>query len=160
MATLFLPYLDRINTQSAWMILFAFSAVICLIIVYLLNLFKDHLDHISVANNQTGTVNGMYFSLLIVYASSAFAYVPHSLFWIDYLKNTLHLNLYLINLNWILYGSGSALGAISAYLLARKFGNFTALKILYSLYVLAIFIAIYSTHPILTYNLILFYRFA
>lgn len=43
LATLFLPYLDRINTQSAWMILFAFSAVICLIIVYLLNLFKDHL---------------------------------------------------------------------------------------------------------------------
>ncbi|MBP2543932.1 YbfB/YjiJ family MFS transporter [Acinetobacter guillouiae] len=152
LATLFLPYLDRINTQSAWMILFAFSAVICLVIVYLLNLFKNHLNHINVANNQPGAVNGMYFSLLIVYASSAFAYVPHSLFWIDYLKNTLHLNLYLINLNWILYGSGSALGAISAYLLARKFGNFNALKILYSLYVLAIFIAIFSTHPILTYT--------
>ena len=93
----------------------------------------------------------MYLSLLIVYACSAFAYVPHSLFWIDYLKNTLHLNLYFINFNWILYGLGSALGAISAYLLARKFGNFTALKILYSCYVLAILCAVLDAHPILTY---------
>lgn len=65
----------------------------------------------------------MYFSLLIVYASSAPMFPTHC-FWIDYLKNTLHLNLYLINLNWILYGSGSALGAISVYLLARKIWQF------------------------------------
>ena len=150
-ATLFLPYLDRIATQSAWLILFAFSTLICLIISYLLSIFKAHIHQIPPQSNQISHINGMYLSLLIVYACSAFAYVPHSLFWIDYLKNTLHLNLYLINFNWILYGSGSALGAISAYLLARKFGNFTALKILYSLYVFAIFIAIFTTHPIFTY---------
>ena len=151
LATLFLPYLDRISTQSAWLILFAFSTLICLVITYLLSIFKSHLSQISAAPQHINSVNGMYLSLLIVYASSAFAYVPHSLFWIDYLKNTLHLNLSFINLNWILYGSGSALGAISAFLLARKFGNFTALKILYSLYVLAILIAIFSTIPISTY---------
>ena len=151
LATLFLPYLDRISTQSAWLILFFFALLISLILLYLLNIFKNHLNNFPSNTHALTTVNGMYFSLLLVYASSAFAYVPHSLFWIDYLKNTLHLNLYHINFNWILYGSGSALGAISAYILARKLGHFTALKILYSLYVGAIFIAIFQFNPILTY---------
>ncbi|MEG0487424.1 MAG: YbfB/YjiJ family MFS transporter [Acinetobacter sp.] len=152
LATLFLPYLDRISTQSAWLILFGFALLISLILMYLLKIFQSHLSNLSSNTHSLNTVNGMYFSLLIVYATSAFSYVPHSLFWIDYLKNTLHLNLYHINLNWILYGSGSALGAISAYILARKFGNFTALKILYSIYVFAILIAIFQFNPILTYT--------
>ncbi len=50
--------------------------------------------------------------------ASAFAYVAHSLFWIDYLSHVLTLNLYWINFNWILYGLGSALGAATAYALA------------------------------------------
>ena len=150
-ATLFLPYLDRITTQSAWLILFAFATVISMVIGILLHIFKSQLTAHAPQSDQITAINGMYFSLLIVYACSAFAYVPHSLFWIDYLKNTLHLSLYDINLNWILYGSGSALGAITAYLLARKFGNFTALKILYAFYVFAILIAIFASHPILTF---------
>ena len=152
LATLFLPYLDRISTQTAWFILFGFALLISLILMYLLKIFQSHLSDIHATNQPLYSINGMYFSLLIVYAASAFAYVPHSLFWIDYLKNTLHLNLYHINLNWILYGSGSALGAISAYVLARKFGNFIALKILYSIYVVAILIAIFDFNPILTYT--------
>lgn len=152
LATLFLPYLDRISTQSAWLILFGFALLISLILMYLLKIFQNHLSNLSSNTYSLNTVDGMYFSLLIVYAASAFAYVPHSLFWIDYLKNTLHLNLYHINLNWILYGSGSALGAVSAYILARKFGNFLALKILYSVYVVAILIAIFDFNPILTYT--------
>ena len=151
LATLFMPYLDQISTQTAWLILTAFATAICLYLCYLLSIFKAFLHEIPTQNNLLIENKGMYLSLLIVYACSAFAYVPHSLFWIDYLKNTLHLNLYFINFNWILYGLGSALGAISAYLLARKFGNFTALKILYSCYVLAILCAVLDAHPILTY---------
>ena len=150
-ATLFMPYLDHISTQTAWLILFAFSFIICLILLYLLNIFKNHLNNIQMPLQQNNVMDGMYFSLLLVYACSAFAYVPHSLFWIDYLKNTLALDLYHINFNWILYGSGSALGAISAYVFARIFGHFTALKILYSLYVVAIIIAILDLNPIFTY---------
>ena len=56
-----------------------------------------------------------------------------------------------MNFNWTLYGLGSALGAFTSYILAKKFGNFQALKILYSIYVFAIFIAIFSAHPIFTF---------
>lgn len=150
-ATLFMPYLDQISVQTAWLILFAFALLICLSLTYLLNIFKSHLSSVQTQNLPTNVIDGMYLSLLLVYACSAFAYVPHSLFWIDYLKNTLELDLYHINFNWILYGLGSALGAVTAYLLARKFGHFTALKILYSAYVIAIIISIIEIHPIFTY---------
>lgn len=151
LATLFMPFLDRIATQTAWLILFAFAFLISLILLYLLNIFKSHLSNIQAPTQQANSIDAMYFCLLIVYSCSAFAYVPHSLFWIDYLKNSLHLDLYHINFNWILYGTGSALGAVTAYLCARKFGHFTALKILYSAYVIAIIIAVLNIHPIFTY---------
>ena len=152
LATLFLPYLDQISTQTAWMILFGFALSISLVLTMLLQSFKQQLLQQTVPVLQQTPLTGLYFSLLIAYACSAFSYVPHSLFWIDYLTNTLHLNLFWINLNWILYGLGSALGAFSAYLLARRFGNLAALKILYSLYVLAILIVTVSNSAWLTFT--------
>ena len=151
-ATLFLPYLNQISTQTAWMILFGFALSISLVLTMLLQSFKQQLLQHTVPVLQQTPLTGLYFSLLIAYACSAFSYVPHSLFWIDYLTNTLHLNLFWINLNWILYGLGSALGAFSAYLLARRFGNLAALKILYSLYVLAILIVTVSNSAWLTFT--------
>ena len=150
-ATLFLPWLDRIATQTAWLLLFTCSALICIVLILLLHQFKPYLTDQATQITTSPVFNGLFLALLMVYASSAFAYVPHSLFWIDYLSNTLHLNLYWINFNWILYGIGSALGAFVAFLLARKFGNFTALKILYSIYVLAILIAVLNVYPIFTF---------
>ena len=150
-ATLFLPWLDRIATQIAWLLLFTCSALICIVLILLLHQFKPHLTNQATQTTTSPVFNGLFLALLMVYASSAFAYVPHSLFWIDYLSNTLHLNLYWINFNWILYGIGSAVGAFVAFLLARKFGNFTALKILYSVYVLAILITVLNVYPIFTF---------
>lgn len=151
-ATLFLPYLNQISTQMAWMILFGFALSISLVLTMLLQSFKQQLLQQTAPVLKPTPLTGLYFSLLIAYACSAFSYVPHSLFWIDYLTNTLHLNLFWINLNWILYGLGSALGAFSAYLLARRFGNLAALKILYSLYVLAILIVTVSNSAWLTFT--------
>ncbi|GAA5181428.1 YbfB/YjiJ family MFS transporter [Acinetobacter kookii] len=151
LATLFLPYLDQISIQTAWLILCGFALIICICLSILLQQFKHHLSAQPVQTQSKIPLNTIFYSLLVVYACSAFAYIPHSLFWIDYLSHELGLNLFWINLNWILYGLGSALGAFAAYALARKFGNFFALKILYSLYIMAIFIATLNTSPLLTF---------
>lgn len=151
LATLFLPYLDQISIQTAWLILCGFALIICICLSVLLQQFKHHLSAQPAQTQSKIPLNTIFYSLLVVYACSAFAYIPHSLFWIDYLSHELGLNLFWINLNWILYGLGSALGAFAAYALARKFGNFFALKILYSLYIMAIFIATLNTSPLLTF---------
>jgi len=152
LATLFLPYLDQISIRTAWLILCGFALMICICLSLLIQQFKTYLVKQSVSHPAQAPLNTVFYSLLVVYACSAFAYIPHSLFWIDYLSHELGLSLFWINFNWILYGLGSALGAFSAYILARKFGNFTALKILYSVYILAIFIAALNANPFLTFS--------
>lgn len=150
-ATLFLPYLDRLSITTAWLILFGFALSFSALIAAIIYPFKAQLDH----NTQTMAPNtpadGLYKSLILVYGCSAFAYIPHSLFWIDYLTQSLALSLFWINFNWILYGLGSALGAVTAYYLAVQLGNFKALKVLYSCYVAAILFAIFSQIPLLTF---------
>ena len=150
-ATLFLPYLDRITITQAWLILFSFAVLFTVFIAKLIYPFHQQLDH----NTQTQAPNtrpdGFYKTLILVYACSAFAYIPHSLFWIDYLTQSLGLSLFWINFNWILYGIGSAFGAFTAYLFAVKFGNLKALKLLYSFYVAAILFALMPSFPLLTF---------
>lgn len=152
LATLFLPYLDQISMRTAWLILCGFALMICICLSLLIQQFKPYLAKQSVSHPAQAPLSTVFYSLLAVYACSAFAYIPHSLFWIDYLSHELGLSLFWINFNWILYGLGSALGAFSAYILSRKFGNFTALKILYSMYILAIFIATLNANPFLTFS--------
>lgn len=152
MATLFLPYLDQISIQTAWLILCGFALLICIVLSLLIQTFKPYLSAQAPTELAKISLNSVFYSLLTVYACSAFAYIPHSLFWIDYLSHQLQLSLFWINFNWILYGLGSALGALSAYTLARKFGNFTALKILYTLYIMAIFLATLNSSPLLTFS--------
>ena len=150
-ATLFLPYLDRISTSSAWLILFSFALLFSILIMKLIYPLKSQLyqgTQTSISHTKT---DSLYTSLILVYACSAFAYIPHSLFWIDYLSQSLGLSLFWINFNWILYGLGSALGAISAYLLAYKLGNLKALKILYCCYVVAILCSVFSSISLLTF---------
>lgn len=69
---------------------------------------------------------------------SAFAYIPHSLFWMDYLSGTLHFPLQQRNLFWVLYGVGSCVGAFVAYCLSRLIGYLQAIKCLYGVYCLAV----------------------
>lgn len=150
-ATLFMPYLDRIAISSAWLILCAFAFSMSALLWFLVRPFQAQLQTIPATQSQSDQVGFIYYSLLIAYACSAFAYIPHSLFWIDYLSHVLVLNLFWMNFNWILYGLGSALGAYSAYALARRLGNFAALKVLYSIYIFAVLIAVLSFSPIFTF---------
>lgn len=150
-ATLFMPYLDRIAISSAWLILCAFAFSMSALLWFLVRPFQAQLQTIPATQAQSDQVGFIYYSLLIAYACSAFAYIPHSLFWIDYLSHVLVLNLFWMNFNWILYGLGSALGAYSAYALARRLGNFAALKVLYSIYIFAVLIAVLSFSPIFTF---------
>lgn len=151
LATLFLPYLDQISAQSAWLILTVFATLISCILMVYLKRFRSQLSSQVTVTSSRSELNLFFFSLLTVYGASAFAYVPHSLFWIDYLTEVLKLDLYWINMNWILYGFGSALGAFCSYLLAKRFGNIHALKILYSSYVFAIIIALFDQQSIFTF---------
>ncbi len=82
--------------------------------------------------------------IIIAYMCSAFAYIPHSLFWMDYLSGTLHFPLQQRNLFWVLYGLGSCIGALVAYCLSRLTGYLQAIKWLYTIYCLAVVLPFFS----------------
>ncbi|MFI7808313.1 YbfB/YjiJ family MFS transporter, partial [Acinetobacter baumannii] len=82
--------------------------------------------------------------IIIAYMCSAFAYIPHSLFWMDYLSGTLHFPLQQRNLFWVLYGVGSCIGAFVAYGLSRFIGYLQAIKCLYGVYCLAVALPFFS----------------
>lgn len=149
-ATLFLPYLDQIAIRSAWLILTSFAFLICLALILLLEPLRYKIQTQTV-HTQKSPIQPLYYSIVFIYACSAFAYVPHSLFWIDYLDQVIKLNLFWINIHWVLYGVGSALGAFCAYRLARQWGNFLALKILYVLYIFAILSATFLSIPVFSF---------
>jgi hypothetical protein len=91
--------------------------------------------------------------IIIAYMCSAFAYIPHSLFWMDYLSGTLHFPLQQRNLFWVLYGVGSCIGAFVAYCLSRLIGYLQAIKCLYGVYCLAVALPFF--HMLLLYSLYL-----
>lgn len=89
-------------------------------------------------NIQVSQKSGLGLVIIIAYMCSAFAYIPHSLFWMDYLSGTLHFPLQQRNLFWVLYGAGSCIGALVAYCLSRIMGYIQAIKWLYGIYCLAV----------------------
>lgn len=96
--------------------------------------------------------------IIIAYMCSAFAYIPHSLFWMDYLSGTLHFPLQQRNLFWVLYGVGSCVGAFVAYCLSRLIGYLQAIKCLYGVYCLAVALPFFTCYCF-AHFIVLSYRF-
>lgn len=60
--------------------------------------------------------------LIISYILNAIGYLPHTLFWVDYLVRELNFGTYLAGSSWAFFGIGAALGSISSTILADKIG--------------------------------------
>ncbi|RDU61279.1 YbfB/YjiJ family MFS transporter [Helicobacter sp. MIT 14-3879] len=60
--------------------------------------------------------------LIISYVLNAIGYLPHTLFWVDYLVRNLHLSSTIAGTSWAFFGVGSAIGALASGILAGKIG--------------------------------------
>lgn len=58
----------------------------------------------------------------LAYALDAFGFVPHTLFWADYVARTLGLGLAAAGTSWSLFGIGAAMGPITVGLIAERIG--------------------------------------
>lgn len=143
-ATVIIPALKNIPVQYVWVIFAALSIIGSLILFQLLR----HQPTVSVQEVNQVPQNSKHSRLglviIIAYMCSAFAYIPHSLFWMDYLSGTLHFPLEQRNLFWVLYGVGSCIGAFVAYCLSRLTGYLQAIKWLYGFYCLAVALPFFS----------------
>lgn len=143
-ATIIIPALKNMSVQYVWGIFAALSIIGSLILLQLLR--HQPTESVQAANQapQNSKHSRLGLVIIIAYMCSAFAYIPHSLFWMDYLSGTLHFPLEQRNLFWVLYGVGSCIGAFVAYCLSRLTGYLQAIKWLYGFYCLAVALPFFS----------------
>lgn len=143
-ATIIIPLLKNMPVQYVWSIFAALSIFGSLVLFQLLNHQPQQSVQTTSQVPQSIKHSRLGLVIIIAYMCSAFAYIPHSLFWMDYLSGTLHFPLQQRNLFWVLYGIGSCIGAFVAYCLSRLTGYLQAIKWLYGIYCIAVALPFFS----------------
>ena len=143
-ATIIIPLLKNMSVQYVWSIFFFFSIFGSLVLFQLLKHQPQQSVQTTSQIPQSIKHSRLGLVIIIAYMCSAFAYIPHSLFWMDYLSGTLHFPLQQRNLFWVLYGIGSFIGAFLAYCLSRLTGYLQAIKWLYGIYCIAVALPFFS----------------
>ncbi len=143
-ATIIIPLLKNMSVQYVWGIFAALSIFGSLVLFQLLKHQPQQSVQIVSQAPQNIKHSRLGLVIIIAYMCSAFAYIPHSLFWMDYLSGTLHFPLQQRNLFWVLYGVGSCIGAFVAYCLSRLTGYLQAIKWLYGVYCIAVALPFFS----------------
>lgn len=143
-ATIIIPVLKNIPVQYVWDIFASISILGSVLLYQLLRTNTAQVIKPHSTNLQASQKSRLGLVIIIAYMCSAFAYIPHSLFWMDYLSGTLHFSLEQRNLFWVLYGAGSCIGAFVAYCLSRIIGYLHTIKWLYAIYCLAVVLPFFS----------------
>ncbi|WP_019457701.1 YbfB/YjiJ family MFS transporter [Acinetobacter sp. GG2] len=143
-ATIIIPLLKNMPVQYVWSIFAALSIFGSLVLFQLLKHQPQQSVQTTSQIPQSIKHSRLGVVIIIAYMCSAFAYIPHSLFWMDYLSGTLHFPLQQRNLFWVLYGIGSCIGAFVAYCLSRFTGYLQAIKWLYGIYCIAVALPFFS----------------
>ncbi|WP_199763968.1 YbfB/YjiJ family MFS transporter [Helicobacter felis] len=103
----------------AWILLGGLS-----LLAFFFALFSLKPLHPPKSPSQTSSFKPSFFFLLLVisYVLNAIGYLPHTLFWVDYLVRDLHFSSHTAGASWAFFGFGSACGALLSGLLARIIG--------------------------------------
>lgn len=143
-ATIIIPVLKNIPAHYVWDIFAGISILGSVLLYQLLSRNTAQMIKPHSTNLQASQKSRLGLVIIVAYMCSAFAYIPHSLFWMDYLSGTLYFSLEQRNLFWVLYGAGSCIGAFVAYCLSRIMGYLQTIKWLYAIYCLAVVLPFFS----------------
>lgn len=157
LTTTLLPQLGHLSVAIAWYALGALGLGLTALLALMLHQVAHKHDakaqpvntHSSVQFALTRQQYWMAGLVIAAYFMSAVAYIPHSLFWVDFMVHHLHRPQNFANIQWMIYGVGSLVGALTAYISVKRWGGVGALWRLYLVYAIAIFLPAYFDQPIL-----------
>lgn len=92
-ATLIIPALKNMSVQYVWSIFAVLSIIGSFVLFRLLKYQSTQAVQVTTQAPQNFKHSPLGLVIIIAYMCSAFAYIPHSLFWMDYLSGTLHFPL-------------------------------------------------------------------
>jgi predicted MFS family arabinose efflux permease len=84
----------------------------------------------------------------VAYGAEAAGFVPHTLFWVDFLARELGMGLATGGVYWTLFGAGAAVGAFAAGTMAERFGFRRTLTGALAVKALAVGLPVLTAHPL------------
>ncbi len=88
--------------------------------------------------------NWVVIIVMAAYALDAVGFVPHTIFWVDYLAREQMLGTPAASAQWAIFGVGAVFGPLTAGLLAKRFGWNTALNLAFIVKAAAVAIPLVS----------------
>lgn len=146
LSSIVIPALLTYSLSVTWLTL----AMLVSLIAWLGDYSYRSLKPITVASNTNLTTHSsstLKFLVVIVmcaYALDAVGFIPHTVFWVDFLSRESSLGAYAASLQWTVFGLGAVCGPIVAGVLAQKLGWNRALSLAYMAKACAVFLPILS----------------
>jgi MFS family permease len=96
--------------------------------------------------NQVKASSAAIVLILIAYTLNAIGYLPHTLFWVDYIVRELHMTLWIGGFCWAVFGIGAALGPLVAGQMGDRFGFKRCLIACFTLKAFGVALPLLSSH--------------
>ena len=143
-----LPYMPSLGLKLTWLILGCGSLLLSLLIILLL-LKHPHTSTtlssaVAIKPNHTKHPYASAVFIILAYGCFGMGYLPHALFWVDYLARDLAWDLHTVDTQWLLYGLGAAVGNGLGFVLVKHWGWMKANSICFILYAIAIALPLFS----------------
>ena len=126
---LLIPLLEDFTFTYSWLLMAAMTLVASTMFVAL-----APKDHKSAATRQTtpAALSPALLLVFIAYALDAVGFIPHTLFWVDYLAREVNLGQATAGLHWAVFGLGAVCGPFLAGIFAARLGLHQSLLLAYA----------------------------
>ncbi len=138
-----LPFIANINIDWVWIVLG--GVVFCAFILSLFSLRTLKRSKQTIHKDNKFKIPYGLWLLIISYILNAIGYLPHTLFWVDYLVRDLKFSTLLAGSSWAFFGIGAVLGSIGSGILADRIGIKNAHIVILFFKALSCFIAAFAS---------------
>lgn len=141
----FIPLLIDVGISFTWIIL---GGISLMLMVITWNSWANDILQVAVSGNEHKLTRNQYLFLgltLISYALNAIGYLPHTLFWVDYIVRELRMPFSYGGFFWAVFGIGAALGPFFTSGIGHRFGVKNALLAAFVLKAFGVFLPVLSS---------------
>lgn len=149
LSTAIAPITQFLGLSFSWLFL---GILACLLIPFIISTIRNNglnkREITSPPKKVSTKLSGRKGILLLIaaYGMDAIGYVPHTVFWVDYLAREQGFGTYAASVHWMLFGIGAILGPALLGMLTQQLGWNKALLLAFTLKTVGIALPVFSSH--------------